>query len=205
MRARRLTTVAATIATLGGLTLAASPADAQRHTSHDARGDVVKNALNYPRVEAAKLPHRRLGDVTSLRATHGARRVNVAMGHARLDRDAITEGAHLFSLRTSNGPRIGIALEVTDRQVGEAQFFRGDQQATCQGLRGRVDYAHQTVRFSVPRSCLGDPRWVRVGGSTWIITEEGYFIDDAHLDGIPVGSGLTRSIYPEPGPRLRRH
>ena len=35
----------------------------------------------------------------------------------------------------------------------------------CGGLDHTVDYANDTVEFSVPRACVGEPRWVEAAYS----------------------------------------
>jgi hypothetical protein len=51
----------------------------------------------------------------------------------------------------------------------------------CAGLRHTIDYRTHTVRISVPRTCLGNPTWVRVGAdtATWSEAREAYHSDDA--------------------------
>ena len=52
----------------------------------------------------------------------------------------------------------------------------------CHGLSTKVDYVGQRVTVSVPRSCLGRPRWVKVGIAT-VRFADSILLDDAQTDG----------------------
>lgn len=50
----------------------------------------------------------------------------------------------------------------------------------CDGLAGKADFATDVVRAAVPRSCLGDPAWLRYAGAAESYREsDGSFVDSA--------------------------
>lgn len=70
------------------------------------------------------------------------------------------------------------------------------------GIGRDVDFAKDLVRLSVPRSCLGNPRWVRVGVGTYDFIDDGggsftYFSDEWD------GGTVVSPWLPPIGPRVR--
>ena len=60
----------------------------------------------------------------------------------------------------------------------------------------RIDYASKRVTVSIPRRCLGRPRWVKVGIIAVTLEEDVVFADDALTNGVlranPVYGPLVR-------------
>ena len=72
------------------------------------------------------------------------------------------------------------------------------KKVTCKGLRHSIDYDRATVVASIPRSCLGNPKWVKVGvqsGSTSDFNT--FYLDDALTNG-------TVGLNPKVGPKVKR-
>jgi hypothetical protein len=70
------------------------------------------------------------------------------------------DGARYTSLFHANGP------EVLD----------------CDGLRGRALPRQERVVVTVPRACIGRPRWIRFGASMGLETDTHHFLNDARID-----------------------
>lgn len=43
-------------------------------------------------------------------------------------------------------------------------YYYGVSPSTCEGATALIDVAGDRIRASIPRRCLGTPRWVRAGG-----------------------------------------
>lgn len=146
-------------------------AQAQQLERTDATGDVV---LRDPDSNAVSVePDWANGDIVGLRVNHGPHRVKARLTFDRLSRDV---GAifHHFEIRT---PRQVYRPEVLTNEgewQGDVELWTPSRLKECKGLKHDVDYAKDVVRVWVPRRCLGDPRWVRIGAatSTWVEDEE---------------------------------
>ena len=58
----------------------------------------------------------------------------------------------------------------------------GPEVLDCDGLRGRTLPRQERVVVTVPRACIGNPRWIRFGASMGRETNTHHFIDDARID-----------------------
>jgi hypothetical protein len=59
--------------------------------------------------------------------------------------------------------RRDVGVQTILRPGGQHVFEKRDRRtARCRGITHTVDYARETISVSVPRSCLGNPRWVQV-------------------------------------------
>lgn len=179
-------------ALVAGATVLAGPAHAATWTERDARHDVVTLPAAEDVSQAVPAPDRRQGDVTRIRVDHRQRTVVVTLPHDRLDRPTgRTQAVHVVVLRSGGRDRT-VSL-VTDRAHPRGQLL----ERPCRAARARIDYRADRVRFTVPTTCLGSPRAVRVGGGTGILAGDlQLHADDALLDG---------RLLDEPvlGPRVR--
>lgn len=198
MSPRRLTLTASLgLATAAALVLAPLPAFAEVHTVKDAAHDVVSQDVEQNLAEQPE-PTRDEGDALAMRVKHGKRAVRVNLQMAQLTRDAKASTVHVVSLRTNEGRRAELYLYVSgQRWQGERMWSVGNKDRRCRGLRTHIDYDNATVRVVIPRRCLSDPRWVRVGGGTGILAADRLYADDVNLAG-KVGDD---AVY---GPRVRR-
>ena len=180
--------------------------DQMRRT--DPAGDVTADDLSGD--DPVLDPEWRNGDITQLRVRHRHYRVT-----ARLNFVELTAGRrqpwmyHTFRFLTSGGGGLELSGTVGVNGGGRQGVWRlsDGRRVKCRGLRHTIDYQAETVRISVPRSCLGRPRWVRVGAKTSSFSEaqEVFRFDDA----LPTGEDATRDPTVPPdaptfGPRLRR-
>ncbi len=188
MSVRRTASIAATAA--AAVTVSAAigtgPAMAETRTTHDARHDVVRLAADGPSTAGHVVHQRRSGDVISMRTTYGHARVRVTLRYATLApvTSKKRQVVHIVTLRTDTGHRSNVSLVVSRNQSqGQRLFERDDSISRCRGLHTRVDYHRDRVRFSIPRACLSNPRWVRVGGGGGVLTDRWLYADDVSSKG----------------------
>jgi hypothetical protein len=117
-------------------------------------------------------PRWKHGDIRSLRVDH-ARRVHVALRFRNINPKLYTTENFVF--RTGRG-KWSLSFDHTGRHIERfSRFWYNDARdavARCRHLRIGVNAAEDRVRVSVPRPCIGHPRWVRVGATTWGLGED---------------------------------
>jgi hypothetical protein len=150
-------------------------AHAQTWTHTDPAGDVV--AFDGETESQAPAPTQERGDVRRVRVAHNNRRVVV-----RYSMRKALAGNHMmfYSIRTPKArfdlDRVrfpGMGGGVTLHKSGSEHTIR------CSGMRWDIDRERATVAVSIPRRCIGRPRWVRVGVIVMSLTDELVYIDDA--------------------------
>ena len=137
--------------------LAPAAAHAEKVVTEDAAGDVV-TLPDGSTSESTPAPDYAGVDVQRTTVAHGDRRLSVVVGFRALERNPF----HLTLLRvmTPSG-RYDVAVE---RLGGKpvASLAGGPGDAECRGLKAKVDLGADTVSLSMPTTCLGSPRWVRL-------------------------------------------
>ncbi|MGZ4466612.1 MAG: hypothetical protein ACXVW0_14720 [Nocardioides sp.] len=185
---RTATGTAAALLALGGLALAA-PADAAVAAHGDTHHDVVSTGPDGDQ----PAPGNRTADILKLRSAHTARSVTATMV---LDRLATDSYGLVWQVKTAAPGRWTVQIT----KFGQSKDFslqHHGKAVACPGLAKTVTRSTGTVRVVVPRSCLGTPAWVQVGGGAFVAAPDGSTLaDDALLDGRIHQSGL------ELGPRL---
>ena len=200
MRVHRLTATALATAVSVAVAVGAGPAMAESHTTDDSRHDVVRLSDDAATGPGTLAPHHRAGDVTSMRAAYDPQRVRVTVHYASLvppgNRKELT--LHLLTLRTNEGLNASLSL-VPDRRHPQGQRFfeSGARDQRCRGVHTRISYRNDEVRYSIPRGCLSDPRWVSVGAGAAIGRGQRLYADDVSRNG-RVGEEIVL------GPRLHR-
>lgn len=160
-RTGRLITLATLV--LGLVALTPGAAHAKSHTMRDASGDVYKVTGLLNGNQPTKAPGERVADLTSVTTQHSARAVTITVAMRKLPQDA---GAAILQVRTSAGGPAYIVQGIHLGNVAFAEMARGfdaTEPLECAGLRAKVRTSSRTVAVTVPRACLGNPRWVRVG------------------------------------------
>jgi hypothetical protein len=165
--------------------LVAGPAAADTEVKTDPRGDVseVRGREQAPRPSA---------DVLQLRSQHQDGRV--AMQVELVDLDTTSSVGTNFGVVTSDGRHFLAYVqrdEDGDRVVGLLDLDEMGN-VDCPSLEGRLLPAADRVAVSIPRLCLGRPRWVRTGAVAFGVVEQLVltYADDARRD------GRTRQPYP---------
>ncbi len=176
-----------------------SPASADTWTHADNRRDVAKLKFTKSDFGFETARRDRTTDITRISVSHNPQTVVVRVRVRNLTEvDSRSVGAFI---RTPSGLRAVVSQTSTSTFV-----FKGADRAAklapgCARVREDFDYASDVVTIVVPRRCLGNPAWVRVGAQ--MVTSNGSFnniaIDDAlagrlrmrDLDGPP---HLSRKI-----------
>lgn len=142
------------------------------------------------------------GDIRSLRVDHAPRRVFVAMKFRNIN-PRVADTVQNLVFRTGRA-RFNLQVNHTGSRIYRRDSTLWNETrgtfVGCPGRRMGVDLAEDRVRVTVPRACIGRPRWVRVGASTWGLGE-----DDALRRGRN-DSNVDSYSSPPPalGPRLFR-
>jgi len=224
-RPRRTPALLAIVAVAGLALGPAASADAQRWSSPDPTGDVTGAIYSLdPAPCGTTTPVDASAatdvDLTGLSVRHQRRDVTVELGVS----DLPETGTELMTvhLRTAKGAW-AVDLDRTGRTGFGAFFYEepdwdalieqadpdGDGcaivsvvivEAPCAGLGHRGDPDLDVVRLTVPRSCLGRPRWVRAAASAdaWRETDGAVFSDRWAPDGVE-----PTSVIGPFGPRVK--
>jgi hypothetical protein len=174
----------------------AAAAPVSRVVLDDPAGDVwaIGEGENAEWVSAGDLP---TADVVRAVVRHGRRNVLVRMTFTNLRRvepqyytAMIITPRQLRAVFVSAGPR---------RWGGRHQLVNGNfGTVKCPRLNHSIDYDTEQISMSIPRSCLGQPNWVRVDMTNFMFrgnTEADFqeVTDNPH-SADPDGS-LTRRLY----------
>lgn len=170
-----------TVAVAAGLTLAAAgPAAAQQITVRDARGDVQASPMEDDHAHEPA-PQVANGDVVRTVLRHNKARVVVRVKFADLKRKGAMAG-HVVRIATNERMRRDVVVSAGPRMWrGEATMQRPNGQPVRCDVSHAINYDTNVIFVSVPRSCVSNPRWVRLGhGSFWLGGGK-FFADDAQL------------------------
>ncbi|HEY3013468.1 MAG TPA: hypothetical protein VGJ41_00065 [Nocardioides sp.] len=190
LRAACVSTASATL--LGAIVGLAGPASADRVIHRDARHDVMKVAFAEAGDELVPAPRVREGDVTRAMIDHRYRRLVVKLRYAELSRDTVR--IQIGVLRTDGG-RFALVLFGLPDHGNDVVLFSAEKQLTCKGLWNEVDYRENTIKLSVPRRCLDNPEWVRVGVGYERLTRRAAYLDDALSSRVRDNLTMTRRLY----------
>jgi len=155
--ARRLTTATAWAALLAPLGMA--PAQAEGLRLDDARGDTWTTNEQYQWERAGTSQ----ADLTGAAVAHRKHAVVVRAEYVDLRRKGFT-----FQLGTSirtdeRGASYGAVMRDRRRWGGTSSFSSGGGPDRSCDMSHRIDYRRDTVHLRIPRSCLQEPRWIRIG------------------------------------------
>ena len=159
-------------------------AEAASYVTPDTTGDVLKIDSND---NTTKQPDVTDGDIVRSSVAHGKRRVTVAMSHRDLVSPTSNDiNVSIFRIGT-NKRRIRwvqvIATAGHTSGVATLQKSSGHR-VKCRGVRWNIDYPTHVVSASVPRRCLGNPKWVHVGMATGkLSSDDVVYLDDAQTNG----------------------
>jgi hypothetical protein len=179
-----------------GLAVAGAPAAQARTLFHaDPTGDVRSARLDVdvPTLEPA--PRHHDGDIAKVRLSNGP----VIGLRARFDDLKRPTGRRFDILRVVTNEHVVRTITVVSGSGGtHVTVERADySDVACHGVAHSADLDANVVVIHVPRHCLSDPRWVRIGYIAATVTRDDQllFIDDALRDhtasfeGVPVMSG----------------
>lgn len=190
----------AMLVTTAAIVLAPTAAHADRYTHADSTEDVLSGPVSSDSNPATPEADRTNGDVISSRVIHKDRRVILRMRYRDLaGNDEIN--SHLFVIRTSKMKRYVSLVAGAGFRGGKVVVSRPNGKRVKCGVKRKIDYTANTATVKVPRSCLDNPRWVKVGMASVFYTgfdaEDTVYVDDARTNGT-LGAGPALS------PKVRR-
>jgi hypothetical protein len=166
------------------LVLLPAVAHADTLTKTDAAGDVLTEGGSASTAGTLD-PTRTNGDITRSVITHGPSNLKVKLVHRDLAK--VGRIITVISVKTDkakNFRRFEI-VAAPGRYYGTVVVHnKADKKVSCKTTR-KIDYAANTTLLTIPRRCLGNPRWVRVGAGV-ITTDNGFgsiYGDDARTNG----------------------
>ena len=174
------------------LLLPTAPTSAQGFLRSDERGDLSR--VGEDSDQFVPLPGRGYPDITRVRFTHRSDAVVVRAQFVELN----PTGKFLFGGVQVRTPQLRRFFTVMAAEGSREGFLFKDNQHPCRvGIR--ISYADELMRISIPRSCLGDPRWVRVRFGASVLQHDG----DEIIDNAGAPRFDNRSPFPW-SPRLLR-
>jgi hypothetical protein len=191
--------IASTVGLLLAILVAAStsPAHAQRVTVDDDKGDVWSFAGtpgDYTHDGSIKN-----ADLDELQMRHRDRDLVVRAHYVELKKKVSTAMNFWFYVRTDQRETFEVRLQIWGRD-GSSSAHIGDywttEQIDCAALRNRIRFGANTVRVRVPRSCIGDPRWIKVQSKA-----EAWYDDDSYMDTAGVSGPKDRYASRKPWTR----
>ncbi len=186
---RQLLTAALAAVTL---LVPAAPAAAQEFVRTDQRGDLSR--VGEDSDVFVPLPGRGYPDITRVRFAHRTDAVVVRASFVELH----PTGQFLFGGIQVRTPRGRTFFTVMATEGSRGGFLFKDNQNPCRvGIT--ISYAEELMRVSIPRSCLGDPTWVRLRYGASVLQHDG----DEIIDNAGTPTFDNRAPFPW-SPRLRR-
>ena len=183
--------VAATVAAV----LAPSAAQAKSWSHADATGDVF--SAPYKSNAFTPAPDRVVGDVIGSSIRHKRRAVVMQLQYRDLELGSEING-HIFVIKTPSMRRVVTLAAASAFPNGRVEVQKPNGKKVSCRVPHRIDYTANTATVVVPRSCLGNPKWVKVamaGASfTGFTSTSTMWIDDALSTG-------TSTVY---SPRVYR-
>lgn len=182
----------ATIVMAGALLVSsAGAASAQNWSVADPKGDVRSRTLDVYDGSTVPSPTRAVGDIWRTSISHTSTTVVVRITMRQLPAGKSDIGA---TIRT---PASTYSLFRMDYGIPELLLVRHGQGGTVRcGAKG-FRYVGTSAVLTVPRRCIGRPRWVRVGSNVSTTTRTGtQYFDDGLRDVWGNYRGLSPRIYP---------
>lgn len=183
----------------------------------DAQGDVWKGTFGPHRIHWDAAGSSLNGDIDAADIDHGVEDLTLTTTFKRLAKEKVAFQPY-WLIRTDAGTEYGTyAYAGPHMWRGQHEFFntsdssarpihalRGDlppAEGTCDTMTHRIDYAEDTVTVTIPRTCLGDPAWVKVK-SVAVSSRNGsdaLWVDNAHND-THAFRGFSEQVDAEPAP-----
>lgn len=193
----KLARTAAAVAAAALIVLLPSSANAASLLRADTVGDVQLITLDdsgNPTGDPVVMPDRTIGDVTKTRITHGSTSVRVEMYYRSLPK-AGSYNDHEFRFVTSKLERTVSVEAGTGNWAGKAtMYYKSGSKYSCSGLKFLIDYPNHRVILTVPRTCLGNPTFVKVGSGFIAVAGTKLYLDDAQLN-----AGNANNLTLSPG------
>src|SRR4051794_1372583 len=173
----------AVVVAAAAVALVPTAAQANTYTHGDAAGDVV--SFTGGATTATPQPDRANGDVVASMVKHNRKLVIARMTYRDLANSDGFNG-HLFAIKTNKMRRDVTVVSAAGIGPQVVVTKPNGKKVSCRG-RPTLDYTRHTVTVKVPRSCLGKPKWVKVGMASVFMTglsaTDTQYVDDAQLSG----------------------
>ena len=160
-------------------------AHADSYSRNDPSGDVVKAVFDPD--GSVRQPGRTDGDIVRSGVSHGKHRINLALRMRAIGRSANQETIYDFRIGSRHRVREVILTAKPGKWQGSARVYdRRGNSARCKGVRWSISYTAELVTVSVPRRCLGKPKWVHVGMgvANLVGNDVDLYSDDAMTNGV---------------------
>jgi hypothetical protein len=151
-------------------------AHADRYVATDTAKDVVKLSSDG---STTPEPTRNEGDIVRSSVVHKAKRVVVTMRFAELSAVGLGD-LHIFSIRSNKLSRVVTVDTGPGHWGGKVTVSKPNGKKVSCSVRRTISYSLNTATVSVPRRCLGNPRWVKVAMQHGtFVTQDDIYVDDA--------------------------
>jgi hypothetical protein len=176
--------------------LAAPAAYADKHVATDAARDVVSFDDS---LDPTPEPDQTDADLRKIVVKHTNRRVIIKAKLRELSALNGKEFVQLYAMvDTNEKDRSAVTFKTGSRKPG-FQLIKGGKEVACAGVRKKISPAKNFIRMSIPRSCFGNPRWIKVAmASLSGNASEVRYYDEAYRVGSKVDSSFRFT------PRLKR-
>lgn len=188
------------------LVLTGSPAHAGTRERTDAVGDMTaRNCFVTPESTPdyvctwQPVPHRTNGDITFVRVRHLSDRVVVFTRFQRLYR---VDGGQALRVRIwlPNGTGRTVHLDRDGGPMSIDMEHSDGEEVVCMGMRHATDWERDTMRVVIPRACLADANWIRVGVRSELWPRQtwpNYYVDEGFRSRPTTSEtyGLSGRIY----------
>lgn len=178
------------LAAITAVTALAAPANAEREVLRDTTSDVWSPEGPGAFSEEGSVVNT---DIKRTTIRHQDRFIVVKVRYVELKKRASDEVTFYGYLRTDRRRTYEVVIEADWLGRGADYILRKYSTGTpvdCDRIHGRTRFGVEVLRVSIPRSCLGKPRWVRFRGAGESYKEdEGRFLDSA------IGSGARLKVW----------
>jgi len=168
----------------------AAPAHAAKWTHQDSVGDVVAVESMGPGGTAPEAaPERTDIDVTKVVARHEGRKLTIKVR----TRSAMTGPLSINGeIRTPRKRLLLMSMRLpgfmNSTELWDLKSAKDDPTVRCRGLSRSIDKSRRVMTFTVPRSCIGNPKWVRfslqMSAFDVLTDDDRMYVDDALRQGI---------------------
>lgn len=178
-------------------TLTLAPAFAAKQVTRDTRGDVASlffdpEAVGLP--VPTPVPDETSADITRTVVRHTARRVIVKVHF----RDALARRAPAMYLNLTT-PDTQFEVNYDKTSIEPLMILKRGRNVACKGAKSAFPLDADIATISLPRRCLGAPRWVRLQVGALRADRAGnLLIDDGQREGMRSDLDLVT------GPRVRK-
>jgi hypothetical protein len=179
----RLVRTALVVATALAVPLIPTAAEANTYRHSDAANDVVAFAPGA--TTPTPQPDRANGDVIASTVKHKRTKIIAQMAYRDLANVDGVNG-HVFLIKSNKLTRVVTVVSLPNVPSRVVVTKPSGKKVSCKAKR-YLDYSLKTVTVKVPRSCLGNPRWVKVGMAsvfmTGLTSSDTQYVDDALTSG----------------------